>query len=479
LLYYQRKAKKPFPWNCPLTIGSEFSMNITAYVYIKDEPFFETFKTECLEANTFTKSTTSYHRNNEEIEKPDERDMVKAFMYGKQVCPVDEDMKFDGGKKCLSCIAFCKRTYIPPKFFIGDGCHLVVPQPNLEKAARLFAALVTAMLAKNYVMIARKIYRDSVKPHLVVLVPKKEEAGMYLTMMELPFDEDVIYTQFPSLKSEKYKTSQEQAAAMDELVNRMDLMHAIEDDSGISEHIVSLNPVQQHMCNTVAYRALNPGNPLPPFDDELMKLFDVPQKIKKESQDAIDEIEKLFKLETVQARVKKPFGQKTKEVDADGDIPMESENESEKKTITKIGTITPAEDFLYLVKYSADRLTNLCDQIESIIFEYVFRITADFTDKAIETIAAYREIAKANCPLNYNKWVREFKEAMIQRNKVDQFHKIFTTEGLGLISINESGISTISIDDQVAFYDVSTKNTNTVTTYGADGEVDELAELLG
>lgn len=49
LLYYQRKAKKPMPWNCPLTIGSEFSIDISAYVHVKEEPFFESFKTECIE----------------------------------------------------------------------------------------------------------------------------------------------------------------------------------------------------------------------------------------------------------------------------------------------------------------------------------------------------------------------------------------------------------------------------------------------
>lgn len=481
LLYYQRKAKRPFPWNCALTIGSEFSINIAAYVYIKDEPFFESFKTECLEANTFTKLTTTYRRNNEEIDKPEDHDLVRAFMYGKQVCPVDDDMKYDGGKKCLSCIAFCRRTYIPPKFYTGEGCHLVLPQPERKKSAKLFAALVTAMINRNYLIVARKLYRDNTKPHLVVLVPHQEEAGMYLTMMELPYDEDVIYTQFPALRNEKYKTSADQAAAMDELLNKMDLMNAVEDESGISEHIVSLNPVQQHMCNAVAFRALNPGEPLPPFNEELLKLFDVPYKIKKESQNAIDEIEKLFKLEIVREKIKKPFGQKTKGAaeDPDGDIQMESENLSEKKTITKIGTVTPAEDFLFLVKYGSDRFSNLCDQIQNIIYDYIFKVTTDYTDKAIETTAAYREIAKVNGPFQYNNWVRELKETMIKRNKIDEWHNIFTKEGLGLISIDESPISTISMEDQLAFYEVSTKNTNSITTFGGDGDADELAELLG
>lgn len=480
ILYYQRKAKRAFPWHCSLRIGSEFSINVSAYVHIKDESFFESFKTMCFDSNTFTKMATTFRRNNEEIERPDEQDLVRAYMYGKEVCPVDDEMKYDGGKKCLSCIAFCKKGFIPPKFYAGDGCHVVVPHPEQKKAAQLFLTLVDAMINKDYVIIARKIYRDNTKPHLVVLVPHTEKAGVYLSMVELPYEDELIFTQFPALKSEKFKTSDEQAAAMDELIAKMDLMDAVDDDSNIKEHCVTLNPVQQHMCNAVAYRALNPGQPLPPFDEELLKLFDVPQKIKKESQPAVDEIEKLFKLEVVREKVKKPFGQKPKASQIT-DIPMESESEvpdSEKKGITKIGTVAPAEDFLYLIKYGGDRFGNLCDQIQTVIYDFIFKVVTDYTEKAKETIIAYRETAKIHCPFQYNKWIREFKELMVKRGKIDQWNKIFTMEGLGLITINESPISTISIEEQLEFYEVVNKSFTNQTPFGADEEQDELEELL-
>ena len=219
LMFYQRKAKKPFPWNTALTIGSDFRINISGYVHVKEEPFFESFKTACFAPNTITKMTTTYTRNNEEIEKPDEQDIVTAFMYGGEICPVDEDMKIENGKKCLACIAFCKKSSIPPQFNNGEGCHLVVPQRNEGKSPKLFASLVRSMQRTGYDMVARKVYRDNLKPHLVLLSPKiSKDGGMYLSMVELPYAEDIVYTQFPSLKSEKNKTSDEQAAAMSKLI---------------------------------------------------------------------------------------------------------------------------------------------------------------------------------------------------------------------------------------------------------------------
>lgn len=483
LMYYQRKAKKPFPWNAALTIGSAFRINISGYVFVKEELAFEPFKTECFEANTITKMTTTYTRNNEEIEKPDEQDIVTAFMYGGEICPVDEETKYEGGKKCLACIAFCKKTSIPPQFYCGDGCHLVVPQKSgsEDKSTRIFACLVEAMHNTGYDMIARKVYRDNVKPHLVLLSPKiTKKGGKYLSLVELPYAEDIVYTQFPSLRSEKYQTSDEQAAAVNELIKSMNLMNAHDDDSGVVEFQVNLNPIQQHMCNVVAYRALNPGNPLPPFNEELKKLFDVPEKIKKESRKAMEELSKLFKLEIVKERTKKPFGQKSREVT---DTPMETDenelNNENYRGITKIGTITPAEDFMYLVKNSLERFSNLCDQIQQIIFEYMFKTTIDYGEKIKEAMLGYREMAKIHGPFQYNKWIQELKEISIKRNKIDEWNDIVVKEGLGLISVNESPISTLSIEEQLEFYEIIPKNMTVATEFGADAEIDDLEALLG
>jgi ATP-dependent DNA helicase 2 subunit 2 len=484
LVHFQRRTKKPFPWNVALTIGNDFRINVSAYVHVKNEPFFESFKTECFEPNTHTKMETHFMRNNEEIEKPDEQDLISAYMYGKEICPIDEDMRYDGGKKCLSVLAFVKINEIPSKYYKGEGSHAVVPQKGFEKSSRLFASLVHTMHAHQYAMLARKIYRDNTKPHFVILLPQvTENEALFLTMIEMPFYQDIIFTQFPPLKSEKNKTSDEQAAAIDDLIANMNLMKAIDDESGVNELKVDLNPIQQHMCNAVAYRALHPTDPLPPFDDELMKLFDVPEKIKKQIQASCEKLEELFKLEVVRDREKKPFGQKARKIDADGDTPMESEDQqteaSNRNNITRVGTVTPAEDFLYLTKFGLERFGNLCDQIEQVIFNFIFKVTIDFSDKLKETILAYREMAKIHSPFQYNKWIKEFKEEMLKQNKVEDFEKIVVAEGFGPISINESPISTLTIEEQLQFYEIISKDSSSRTVLGTADEEDDLETLLG
>lgn len=485
LLHYQKRAKKPFPWNSQLTIGKEFRINISAYVYVKREPLIDSFKTECYKSNTVTKLTTTYKRNNEEIAKPDEQDIINAYMYGGEICPVDENMKYDSGKKCLSCIGFAKERVIAPQYLCGDGCHIVVPRKNSNsKSKRLFASLVHEMHRLKFVMIARKVYRSKTKCHIVLLRPQIKDNATFLIMIELPFADDLIFTQFPFLNSEKNKPTEEQNKAMKDLINSMDLMNAIDDDSGVNELQINFDPLQQHLCNVIAYRALHPNQPLPPFNNELRKLFDVPEKIKNESRETMKNIDGAFKLEIVTDREKKrPFGQKERKVSEDGDIEMVDESEYEEKDknpqkITQVGTVTPAEDFIYLVKHSLERYNVLCEQIQNVIYQFMFKTLGDFKEKLKETILSYREMAKIHFPFEYNKFLKDLKELMIKHNKTNEWYNIIAKEGLGVISNQESPLSTVSFDDQVEFYEIALKKTDKVTALGEEEEVDELEALL-
>ena len=97
---------------------------------------------------------------------------------------------------------------------------------------------------------------------------------------------------------------------MEQLINSMDLMQGIDDDSGYSEAFSSdftLNPANQHMFRSITYRALNPAKPMPKINDELLNVISMPKKIKEQSKEHMEKIEELFPLEVVKKVAKNAF----------------------------------------------------------------------------------------------------------------------------------------------------------------------------
>lgn len=487
LMYFQKKTTRGSPWNVPLTIGSKLSINVSAFVFIQANKT-TSFKTECAEFHTVTKMVTDYTKNNESIEKPCETETVKAYMYGTKInaCE-DSNISYDSGDKCLSCIAFSKKKKCSPNLFAGSGCHVIVSQKGCPKSAALFNSLVRNMVKKDFFMVARKVYRKGTKASIVGLFPQVSEEGSYFVMIELPHKEDIQRCRYEKFKNkESAKPSEEQMECMRKLVESMDLRTAIDDDSGNTEAFTlenCLNPFTQHICKTVAHRALNPTAPLPKFDEDLRKMIDVPEKIKNNSAEIIKEIERLFPVEYVHHKEKKLFGQQARN-NNDDDIELSVQEMADsiqnadliERHVVSVGTVTPAEDFLHLVHKRTEKFSILCEQIQSVIHEFLFKSTIELGDKILESILAYRDSAKIHAPFNYNTWITDLKKLIIKRNKINEWEKYIVKEGLGLITMNESPLSTVSIEENIEFYEIASKETN--VSSAINPEDDELENLL-
>lgn len=89
----------------------------------------------------------------------------------------------------------------------------------------------------------------------------------------------------------------------------------------------------------------------------------------------------------------------------------------------------------------------------------------------------YREQSKLYGPFNYNNWVKELKTVIVQRNRLD-FWETMVKEGFGLITANESAISSVTAEEQQAFYDIASKDTNQPTAMEHEDDED-LDALLG
>lgn len=384
LLVFQKKQTRSMPWNVELTIGSKLKIGVSAYKHVEEEKMIASFKTECAEENTATRMVTEYMQNNERINKPDEVDVIKAYMYGNKMVSLDVDKVYTDTDKCLACLGFTKRELVLNEYLAGEGSHVILPQKGREKSEKLFASLVQVMEQGNMVMVARKIYRDGINPIIVALLPEYRNDIPTLTMVQLAFANGVTNFSFPKLRTKKTEPTLEQQEAIQELVNAMDLMDALDDDSGLTEAFAfetTLNPVNQYLCRSVAHRALYPSDPLPTIDAELVSMIDVPPKVKEASEKVIAQVEELFPLELVERKAKKVFGISSTDVlsvtddafdDAAGTL-------DDAKNIVAIGTVTPAEDFGYLLK-KGERFGTLAEQMQTVC-RCFFITQTDFSSK--------------------------------------------------------------------------------------------------
>lgn len=480
LLHFQKQSKA-MPWNCPLTIGSELKIRISAYVNITEEKFLKSFKTICNEKQTFTKFVTEYKQNNNNIEL-DRENVIESYMYGSNIVALPDEIAEAKCSKSFMCIGFTPAEDVRYENMCGDGNHVVLPQENYEKCESLFATLVKVMYDQNQYMIVRRVYSIGGKPSLNVLIPNYHYKYPYFTMNQLTFAEDSLSLVFPKLKRKKTQPSDEQFAAMESLIKSMDLMNALDHESGLAEAFAlekSLNPVNQHLCRSVAFRALNPTEPLPPVSDELLDMIEVPKKIREQSKDILEEVKKLFPLEVVEKKtVRKLFGKPTDAGSSQvGDTQaITSLDVDDGNKLVAVGSVTPAEDFGILIDKGI-KFSILSSQIQSVIYDLIFRTTTLSMQKVIEAILMYREQSKINGPLAFNKWIRELKDSLLSKNRMDLFESILVKEGLGLLSREENAISDVDQMEQIGFFDVFSKKTNPNMSTDQDDE-DNLDALL-
>lgn len=482
LLHFQKQSKA-MPWKCTLTIGSELKIHINAYVNIIEEKFLKPFKTICNEKETFTKFVTEYKQNNNTIEF-DPENVIESYMYGSNIVALPDEIVEVKCSKSFMCIGFTPAEDVRYEYMCGEGNHVVLPQENSEKSESLFATLVKVMYDQNQYMIVRRIYHDGGKPSLYALIPNYHIPSKYpyFTMNQLTFAEDCLSLVFPKLKRKNTQPSDEQLVAMESLIKSMDLMNALDHESGLAEAFAlekSLNPVNQHLCRSVAFRALNPTEPLPPISDELLDMIEVPKKIKEQSKDILEEVKKLFPLEVVEKKtVKKLFG---KPIDAGSSQVRDKQaitslDVDDGNKLVAVGSVTPAEDFGILLDKGI-KFSILSSQIQSVIYDLIFRTTTLSMQKVIEAILMYREQSKINGPLAFNKWIRELKDSLLSKNRMELFESILVKEGLGLLSREENAISDVDQMEQIGFFDVFAKKTNPNMSTDQDDE-DDLDALL-
>ncbi|KAF9421305.1 hypothetical protein HW555_002777 [Spodoptera exigua] len=465
LLFHRKKLVKGTPWNVDLSIGPNIKIPVSAYVRTRDEPAVKgwvksvkdpvTGKSSIYESVTKTKE----YINEETGQAVDAADKVAGHLYGQKIIPLgdfDNNLLYQSGVKSLTVYGFTSADNIQWQNLNGDGLSYVFGRKGDKKAQKVIRCLVECLHELNLVCIVRKVYNNNNLPKLNVLMPVIDTNNyVCLSMIGLCYKDEIKQMSFPTTNLKKYKCSEEQVDAFKDLISAMDLTDAYDDTFDDTEAFPvaeCVSPSVQYVLDCIAFRALNPDQPLPKPREEIMTLFKVPPLLQEKARKPLEKLKSLFTLTKVE--VKKRHNKNLMDIDQVPNPNLQTDDpvtpnipkvhmpakEQIVDGIKSISTINPIEDFKALQSQNKDLselTTGMIKAIESLILN---NIDGKY-NKALDAMKHLRmELVKTD-PTDYNNWIKKLKTDLTACGKTEVFNQIVENQ-VSFILKTENSLST-------------------------------------
>lgn len=298
-----------------------------------------------------------------------------------------------------------------------------------------------------------------------------------LLMHELFYNDNFIEQLFPPLGNTK--TTQDEIDTIDTFIDSMDLSGANTSSEVNAEGKSSsffkklLDPGLQHTFRAIAHRALNRGEPLLEPDNDILDMIKPPEEIEIKTKPIADHMKTLFPLEPVVKSKKEILMESIQNRKGnDLEVPVsasDGDGNTSAEEIKEVGTRNPGDDMIILFN-CGERFDILAAQMQHAILEMVLVSMDMIIERVIKGIFVYREFAKQKAPYKFNEWIVNFKELLDQRGKFDVWVQVVVNERLGLITSNESELSTVSEAEAQEF--IRVKDTNAGTSVIIDDDND-------
>ncbi|NWQ68179.1 XRCC5 protein, partial [Neopipo cinnamomea] len=210
LSMFKKIERRPMPWPCQLTIGSNLSIRIVAYKAVSSANFGGKIVGPYAYQMLFSCSP--------------------GFRYGSDIVPFskedEEQMKYKTEGKCFSVLGFTRSSQIQRHYYMGNQVLKVFAAKDDENAAVAFSALVRALDELKVVAVVRYAYDRRSNPQIGVAFPYIKEAYECLIYVQLPYMEDLRQYIFSSLKNnKKCVPTVDQLSAVDSLIDSMNLVY--------------------------------------------------------------------------------------------------------------------------------------------------------------------------------------------------------------------------------------------------------------
>jgi ATP-dependent DNA helicase 2 subunit 2 len=300
-------------FNVHLEIGSQLKIKTAIYKLVAATKPTASFK-KGIDAPHGVVKTRLEHFKKDKPYIPDPESTIDGYMYGTTVVPYDKGIVSDyqSGGKCFMCLGFTPASSMLEHYFYGKDTSVAVAQKNFSASQSMFAALVDAMIQEDVVMIARKVYNIRSAPKIFACLPTRMHADHpAMTVLELPFAENMVDLNLPSLSGKAYETTDDQDAAIDALIDSMSLMDADTDVTGQPCEAFAVgqfpNPASEHILKTIAFKALHLKEKIPNPSHQEMAVAPVPAVVRERSKAALEAVKAKFKLEVVKKPAKAEF----------------------------------------------------------------------------------------------------------------------------------------------------------------------------
>lgn len=500
LLFHRKRAVNSVPWNVDLSIGPNIKIPVSAYIRIKDEPVVKKWNKAIKNPVTHTASSSEgikrekVHINTEDHTTIEPDNVIKGYEYGQQVIPFsdcDKTMLYEPGAKSLKVYGFTKASNITWQNLNGDGLSYVFGRKHDKKAQHALRCLVECLLELDLVGIVRRVYNNGNAPKMYALMPVIDTDNFVcLSMAGICYKDEIKNMAFPNTNIKKYACTDEQVDCFKELIKAMDLTRAYEesefDDTEAFPIAKMVSPSAQYILDCIAYRAMNPGKPLPQSRDDIVMLFKIPPLIEKRSREVTEKLKKLFVLNKVEVKKRDKKKHQAMDIDDQQNQPSTSNNDvsmddlpridismfKKPNGVQRIGTVNPINDF-DLLKQDGKTVSELSAQMTGAIESMIYgNIDGNF-DKAFDAMSHFRNECVKTDPKLYNKWLKNFQMELSDRKRSNVVEMI-NGRKLGYILQSENSLSTVQSNtcDDSQVYENDT--VPTLTEVSISSEVNDL-----
>ncbi|XP_074656219.1 X-ray repair cross-complementing protein 5-like isoform X2 [Tubulanus polymorphus] len=507
LSFFQTRQVKQTAWKCQLDIAGQLKIPVCAYTKVTEAKVKSMKDVYAKDADAEIQKERTFHLNDEAETEVEADDTVQGHRYGSTLVPFSkedaENMKYTA-EKCLSVLGFTKSSQIRRHHFIGTNVMVVCADKGDEVAGVALSALIHALYETSFTAIVRRVYANRSAPKLGFLTPQIKPTRECLIYSELPFMEDVRQFTFGSLPIsddipdavKKHQPSDNQLSAMDKLIDEMDLTQVVadEDDGEKTEAFkpkLTFNPYIQRLYQCLQHRVENPDDPLPELNPLVANYLKRPQEVTTNCERTIDEMKTLFPLEVIVQKKQDenvfqndqmdngPTAKKPK-LDNDADVIAGSMADIPKMKITEVGTVTPVQDFLNLIgQKDQDNFTEACKMMQKQIIQIVLSsFGSQSYQKAFDCVRALREQCAKNSEVDFfNRFLREMKDTMADKNRKDFWDKI-VSDKLTLISHSECAESNVSETDAVNFLKADVAKPELTEPEPSADDADDLLDMM-
>ncbi|NXK01538.1 XRCC5 protein, partial [Herpetotheres cachinnans] len=498
LSMFKKIERRPMAWPCQLTIGSNLSIRIVAYKSVTEEKVKKMWTV--VDAKTLRKDDvqkeTVYCLNDDDETEVQKEDTIQGFRYGSDIVPFskedEEQMKYKTEAKCFSVLGFSRSSQIQRHYYMGNHVLKVFAAKDDENAAVAFSALVHALDELKVVAIVRYAYDRRCNPQIGVAFPYIKDAYECLIYVQLPYVEDLRQYIFSSLKNnKKCIPTADQLSAVDSLIDSMNLVY--EDDDG--ETFEDLfkpskipNPYFQRFYQCLQHKAFHPNEPLPPAEQHLLEMLEMPCVVKERCQAPLEKVRTLFPLKEVGKKKEEKTAQDIFKDNEDGPNPEKPKIEDEEGSfsiiklaegnVTSVGSVKPAEDFRILVRQKNADFEDVSQQLINRIDQFLENKGSQYYMKGINCIRVFREeamkLSKVQC---FNDFLQALKSKMEDKALAD-FWEIMVQDRISLITKDEAEESSVTTEEAEKFLAPKEKKNETLPPIDEGGDVDDLVSTI-